>query len=142
MIVTFTGLSLVPSCRYVRSSWPSRGYRSGFQAEEHGTPSQLRELLYKLAHRLIVSSPTPSYINSERFHLHLSILLKLDLIDDAHKLLDSSVGRNICATNLSCNELRREVWKLKGLVQEEGDLAKSLLLDKKYALKVFYPSLS
>ncbi|KAF7778669.1 hypothetical protein Agabi119p4_3014 [Agaricus bisporus var. burnettii] len=100
------------------------------QAEEHGTPLQLRELLYKLAHRLVVSSPTPSYVNSERFHLHLSILLKLDLIDDAHKLLDSPVGRNICATNLSCNELRREVWKLKGLIQEEGGSAKGLILDK------------
>lgn len=120
----------------------STRYRSRFQAEEHGTPLQLRELLYKLAHRLVVSSPTPSYVNSERFHLHLSILLKLDLIDDAHKLLDSPVGRNICATNLSCNELRREVWKLKGLIQEEGGSAKGLILDKEYAFKVFCPILA
>ncbi|KXN86896.1 N-alpha-acetyltransferase 25, NatB auxiliary subunit [Leucoagaricus sp. SymC.cos] len=100
------------------------------QAGEHGTEPQMREILYKLAHRLIVSSPTPSYINSERFHLHLSILLKLDLIDDAHKLLDSQVGKNICATSLSCNELRREVWKRKGLVKEEGEIAKALILEK------------
>lgn len=100
------------------------------QAEDHGTPAQMREILYKLAHRLLVSSPTPSYISAERFHLHLSILLKLDLNDDAHKLLDSPIGKSICATNLSCNEFRREVWKRKGLVREEGELAKNLILEK------------
>ncbi|KAL9715211.1 mitochondrial distribution and morphology [Leucoagaricus gongylophorus] len=100
------------------------------QAEEHGTPAQMREILYKLAHRLIVSSPTPSYISTERFHLHLSVLIKLELFDDAHKLLDSLVGRNICATSLSCTELRREVWRRKGLVKEEGELAKNLVLEK------------
>ncbi|KAJ3568563.1 hypothetical protein NP233_g5635 [Leucocoprinus birnbaumii] len=100
------------------------------QAEEHGTPAQMREILLKLAHRLILSSPTPSYISAERFHLHLSVLLKLDLADDAHKLLDSPIGKSICATNLACNELRREVWKRKGLVKEEGELAKSLILEK------------
>jgi N-terminal acetyltransferase B complex non-catalytic subunit len=91
----------------------------------------MREILYKLAHRLLVSSPTPSYINSERFYLHLSVLLKLDLVDDAHKLLDSPVGKNICSTSLGCNELRREVWKRKGLISEEGEFAKKLILEKK-----------
>lgn len=108
------------------------GYPPGLQAEEHGTPAQMREILYKLAHRLIVSSPTPSYISTERFHLHLSVLIKLELFDDAHKLLDSLVGRNICATSLSCTELRREVWRRKGLVKEEGELAKNLVLEKRF----------
>lgn len=94
----------------------------------------MRNILYKLAQRLVISSPTPSYISAERFHLHLSVLLKLDLVDDVHKLLDSQVGKAICVTNLSCNELRRKVWKLKGLVKEEGELAKNLIMEKKYAI--------
>lgn len=95
----------------------------------------MRNILYKLAHRFVVLSPTPSYVNAERFHLHLSILLKLDLIDDAYTLLDSEVGKAICATSLSCNELRREVWKSKGLVKEEGSLAKIRIMEKKYAFQ-------
>lgn len=116
-------------------SMPGTHWR--LQAEEYGTPAQMSEILYKLAHRLIVSSPTPSYISIERFHLHLSVLIKLELFDDAHKLLDSSVGKNICATSLSCSELRREVWKRKGLVKEEGELAKNLVLEKGFVTSGF-----
>lgn len=91
----------------------------------------MRELLYKLAHRLITSSPTPSYQNTDRFYLHLLILRELKLLDDAHKLLDSDVGKAICATSLSCNELRREIWRLRDMTKEEGELAQARILDKK-----------
>ncbi|RDB21137.1 N-alpha-acetyltransferase 25, NatB auxiliary subunit [Hypsizygus marmoreus] len=101
------------------------------QANDITTPSSMRTLLYKLAHRLTTSSPTPSYQNTDRFHLHLSILRELELYGDAHKLLDSDVGKAICATSLSCNELRRDIWRLRGLSKEEGELAEARIVDKK-----------
>ncbi|TFK42516.1 actin cytoskeleton organization protein [Crucibulum laeve] len=101
------------------------------QAEEASTPPAMRTLLYKLAHRLITSSPTPSYLSADRFYLHLSILRELELFDEAHKLIESEVGGNICSTSLSCNELRREIWRLRGLTKEEGDRAKKLIVEKK-----------
>jgi N-terminal acetyltransferase B complex non-catalytic subunit len=101
------------------------------KANEVGTPTNMRSLLYKLAHRIITSSPTPSYLNADRFHLHLSILRQLELYDDAHKLLSSDVGMNICETSLSCNEIRRDIWRLRGMTRDEGDLARRRIVDKK-----------
>lgn len=91
----------------------------------------MRTLLYKLAHRIITSSPTPSYLNADRFYLHLSILRELELYDDAYKLLSSDVGMNICATSLSCNEVRRNIWRLRGMTRDEGELARQRIVDKK-----------
>lgn len=91
----------------------------------------MHDLLYKLAHRLVTSSPTPSYVNADRFYLHLTILRELGYIDDAHKLLDSDVGRNICETSLVCDEIRREIFRLKGLYKEEGEQAECRIVDKK-----------
>ncbi|KAJ3517170.1 hypothetical protein NLJ89_g669 [Agrocybe chaxingu] len=101
------------------------------QARDISTPSNMRVILFKLAHRLITSSPTPSYVNADRFHLHLSILRELELYDEAEKLLDSDVGKSICATNLSCNEIRRDIWKRQGRVQHAGELAEQLILENK-----------
>ncbi|KAG6810186.1 hypothetical protein H0H92_012950 [Tricholoma furcatifolium] len=101
------------------------------QANEPTTPPDMRTILYKLAHRIITSSPTPSYQNSDRFHLHLSILRELKLYDEAHKLLDSDIGKAICLTSLSCNEIRRDIWRLRGMTKEEGDLATSRIVDSK-----------
>lgn len=103
---------------------------SVLQAKDASTPKTMRTILYKLAHRMITSSPTPPYLNADRFHLHLSILSELELFDEARKLLDSEVGRNICATSLSCNEVRRELWKRQGLVREEGERAEKLIKEK------------
>ena len=104
---------------------------SAHKAKEVGTPANMRALLYKLAHRIITSSPTPSYLNADRFHLHISILRELELYDDAHKLLSSDVGMNICATNLSCNEIRRDIWRLRGMTKHEGELARQRIVEKK-----------
>ncbi|KAF5381081.1 hypothetical protein D9615_004014 [Tricholomella constricta] len=101
------------------------------QANDTATPPSMRMILYKLAHRLITSSPTPSYQNTDRFHLHLSILRELELYDDAHKLLDSDIGKAICSTSLSCNEIRRDVWRLRGMIQDEGRLAEARIVDLK-----------
>lgn len=101
------------------------------QANDAATPVTMRTLLYKLAYRLITSSPTPSYLNADRFHLHISILRELELLDDAYKLLDSDVGKNICATNLSCDELRRDIWRLRGMTKEEGERAQLRIVENK-----------
>ena len=103
------------------------------KAKDVGTPANMRTLLYKLAHRIITSSPTPSYLSADRFHLHLSILRELELYDEAYKLLSSDVGRNICATSLSCNEIRRDIWRLRGMTRDEGELAKQRIVDKKWS---------
>jgi len=99
----------------------------------------MRPILLKLAHRLITSSPTPSYIHPERFHLHLSILLDLEVWDEANKLIDSDVGMNICATSLSCNEVRRAIWSKQGRQQQEGERAEKAIVEKKQVLVVFRP---
>ncbi|KAJ6596969.1 actin cytoskeleton organization protein [Mycena vulgaris] len=90
------------------------------QANDPMTAPNMRSLLYKLAHRLVTSSPTPSYVNADRFHLHLSILRELELFDEARTLLESDIGKNICSASLSCNELRRDIWRLHGLLEDEG----------------------
>ncbi|KAJ6502477.1 actin cytoskeleton organization protein [Mycena sanguinolenta] len=93
------------------------------QANEPTTEPNMRTLLYKLAHRLVTSSPTPSYVNADRFHLHLSILRELELFDEARTLLDSDIGKNICAASLSCNEIRRDIWRRQDLLEDEGTKA-------------------
>jgi N-terminal acetyltransferase B complex non-catalytic subunit len=91
----------------------------------------MRTLLYKLAHRLVGQSPTPSYKNADRFYLHLYILRELKLLDEARTLLDSEVGRNICSTSLSCDEIRRDISRSQGLWKEEGERAESRILADK-----------
>lgn len=90
----------------------------------------MRGLLYKLAHRLISSSSSPTHLSSDRFHLHISILRELQLYDEAYTLLDSDVGKQICSTSLLCNEVRRDIWRLKGLFKEEGTTAERRIENK------------
>ena len=89
----------------------------------------MRTLLYKLAHRLITS--LASHLSPDRFHLHISILRELELYDEAHTLLDSEVGKQLCSTSLLCNEIRREIWRLKGLWKEEAALAEERIVKMK-----------
>ncbi|KAG5635534.1 hypothetical protein H0H81_010946 [Sphagnurus paluster] len=101
------------------------------QANDTATSPDMRIILYKLAHRLIASSPTPSYQNTDRFYLHLTILRELELYDEAHKLLDSEIGRVICSSSLSCNEIRRDIWRSRGMIRDEGKLAEARVVDLK-----------
>ncbi|KAJ6630878.1 actin cytoskeleton organization protein [Mycena sp. CBHHK59/15] len=100
------------------------------QANDPMTAPNMRTLLYKLAHRLVTSSPTPSYVNADRFHLHLSILRELELFDEAQTLLESDIGQSICSASLSCNEIRRDIWRLRGLLKEEGIKAEQRITEK------------
>ncbi|KAJ7063373.1 actin cytoskeleton organization protein [Mycena amicta] len=100
------------------------------QANEPSTAPEMRVLLFKLAHRLVTSSPTPPYVNADRFHLHLVIVRELRLLDEARTLLESDVGRGICAASLACNEVRRDIWRMNGLYQEEGAKAESRITEQ------------
>jgi N-terminal acetyltransferase B complex non-catalytic subunit len=91
----------------------------------------MRAVLYQLAHRLVTSSPTPSYLSADRFHLHLTILRELGLFDEAHTLLESDVGKSICSTSLVCDEIRRDIWRLRGLWNEEGERAEQRIVENK-----------
>ncbi|KAJ4487875.1 actin cytoskeleton organization protein [Lentinula aciculospora] len=100
------------------------------QANDINTPPEMRTLLYKLALRLITSAPTPSSVHSDRFYLHLTILRELSEYDEAMTLLETPAGRNICETNLTCNEIRREIMRLRGALEDEGKRAEQRILDK------------
>ncbi|KAI0670373.1 actin cytoskeleton organization protein [Trametes maxima] len=101
------------------------------QARDPSTPEALRTVLLKLAHRLISSSATPSFYNADRFHLHITILRELNLLDEAYEMLESETGKIVCSSNLACEELRREIWKLKGLTKEAGERAEKRILEAK-----------
>ncbi|EGN93256.1 hypothetical protein SERLA73DRAFT_172175 [Serpula lacrymans var. lacrymans S7.3] len=101
------------------------------QANDSTTPPNMRNLLYKLAHRHVLSSPTPSYLSADRFHLHLIILQELQLFDEAHTLLESEVGKAICSTSLVCNHTRRDIWRLRGLWEEEGERAQRNITERR-----------
>ncbi|KAH0827176.1 N-acetyltransferase B complex non catalytic subunit-domain-containing protein [Lanmaoa asiatica] len=93
------------------------------QASDPTTTPSMKTLLYKLAHRLVTSSPTPSYLTADRFHMHISILKELELYDEANTLLESDIGKTICSTSLACDQTRREIWRGRGLFREEGEHA-------------------
>ncbi|CCM04607.1 uncharacterized protein FIBRA_06789 [Fibroporia radiculosa] len=101
------------------------------QANDPTTPANFRSVLYKLAHRLISTTSALSYYNADRFYLHLVILRELALYDEAHELLETDVGKKICASNLACDDLRRDVWRLKGLYKEEGIRARQRIEEAK-----------
>lgn len=100
------------------------------QANDPLTPAAFRPVLYKLAHRLITSTPTPSFYSADRFYVHLTILKELELWDEATTLLSTEIGQAISNTSLTVDELRREIWKLKGSGKEEGERAQSKILEK------------
>ena len=104
------------------------------QANDSMTPAAMRPLLYQIAHRLISSSPSPSFQSADRFYLHLTILRELGMYEDALKLLGSEIGEYLCATSLVCNEVRREIWRAKGLIKEEGKRAEILIIEQKFVV--------
>jgi N-terminal acetyltransferase B complex non-catalytic subunit len=90
----------------------------------------MRPILFKLSHRLLSSAVLPPHLSADRFYLHLSILKELELWDDAHKLLITDSGKAICETSLIVDEIRREVWKQKGLWEEEKTIAQWRITEK------------
>lgn len=100
------------------------------QARDPSTPASMRPVLFKLSHRLLSSTVVPSHVSADRFSLHLSILGELGLWDDAHQLLTTAPGKAICETSLTVDGIRREVWKKKGLWEEEKQIAQERIAEK------------
>ncbi|KAF9792094.1 actin cytoskeleton organization protein [Thelephora terrestris] len=100
------------------------------QAKDPSTPASMLPVLFKLSHRLLSSAVIPSHVSADRFYLHLSILKELQLWDDAHQLLTTVPGNAICETSLIVDEIRREVWKQKGLWEEEKQIAQRRITEK------------
>ena len=100
------------------------------KARDPSTPASMRPILFKLSHRLLSSAIVPSYLSADRFYLHLSILKELELWDDAHQLLITEPAQAICETSLIVDEIRREVWKRKGLWEEEKQIAQRRITEK------------
>ena len=90
----------------------------------------MRPILFKLSHRLLSSTIIPSHVSADRFSLHLSILKELELWDEAHQLLTTVPGKAICETSLTVDGIRREVWKQKGLWEEEKQIAQRRIIEK------------
>jgi len=103
---------------------------SVIKARDPATPQKMRTVLYSLAHRLVTSSPTPSYYSADRLFLHLTILRELGLFDEANTLLSSDVGNFMCTTSLVCNEVRRDIWRARGYFKEESERAQQRINEK------------
>ena len=98
------------------------------------TAAEMRDILLKLAHRLIAAAWKQVEVNPDRLHLYTTILHQLGLYGDARELLDTESGRFICARNLSCDHLRRETMKAGGWQTEEGDIAEERVVEKRSAM--------
>ncbi|KAI0082628.1 actin cytoskeleton organization protein [Panus rudis PR-1116 ss-1] len=105
-------------------------YSAVLQANDPSTEAALRPVLLKLALRLISQCQTPSFYSTDRFYVHVLILRDLQLYDEAFALLNDEIGKRICAISLACDELRREIAKLRGAVKDEGDHARERILEK------------
>lgn len=107
------------------------------QARDSTTPPEMKTMLYKLAARLISTAPSPSTDSADKFHLHLTILREVDL-DEACKHLETPTAQLIYNNNLAVDELRRDIWAKKGMLKEEGDLARTRISENQYVF--FFPS--
>ena len=94
----------------------------------------MRDILLKLAHRLITASWKQVEVHPDRLYLHISILQQLGLYEEARELLDTESGRFLCARNLSCDHLRREIMKAGSWQTEEGGIAEQRVVEKRSAI--------
>ena len=95
------------------------------------TPADMREILLKLAHRLILASWKPSEAHPDRLYLYITILQQLGLYKDARELLETESGRFLCSRNLACDHLRRDIMKAGGWQKEEAEVAEQRILEKR-----------
>ncbi|KAI0302144.1 N-acetyltransferase B complex non catalytic subunit-domain-containing protein [Russula brevipes] len=100
------------------------------QANDPMTAGEMRDILLKLAHRLIAASWKQTEVHPDRLYLHTIILRQLGLYKDARELLDTETGRVLCPRNLSCDYLRREIMKSGGWQTEEGVIAEQRIIEK------------
>jgi N-terminal acetyltransferase B complex non-catalytic subunit len=92
----------------------------------------MRPILLKLAHRLLTSLPPQIILTTaDRFYLYLTVLIELELWEDADGLINDNIGTVVCSSSLACNELRRQMVQKRGLWEQEGKRARELIQEKK-----------
>lgn len=101
------------------------------QANDPMTAVDMREILLKLAHRLILASWKPSEAHADRLYLYITILQQLGLYKDAREVLETESGRFICSRNIACDYLRRDIMKAGGWQKEEAEVAEQRILEKR-----------
>lgn len=89
----------------------------------------MREILYKLAHRVISTAWKSTEPNAERFYLYLRVLRELKLHDEALELLRSEVGQILCVRSLACDEMRRYILQDSGAIAEASEAGKKRIAD-------------
>lgn len=130
----FTGRVYYHHTLYCTYAW--------LKANDPMTTAEMRDILLKLAHRLIVASWKQAEVHPDRLYLYTTILRQLGLYKDARELLDTESGRFVCARNLSCDYLRREIMKAGGWQMEEGDIAEQRIVEKRsviYTIPIYLP---
>ncbi|SRR6266404_261520 len=95
------------------------------------TAVDMREILLKLAHRLILASWKPSEAHADRLYLYVTVLQQLGLYQDARELLETESGRFLCSRNLACDYLRRDIMKAGGWQKEEAEIAEQRISEKR-----------
>jgi N-terminal acetyltransferase B complex non-catalytic subunit len=93
----------------------------------------MRNILLKLAHRLIAATWKQAEVHPDRLYLHTSILQQLELYKNARELFETESGQFICARNISCDYLRREIMRAGGWQAEEGAIADQRIVEKRSA---------
>ena len=101
------------------------------------TAADMRLILLKLAHRLILASWKPSEAHPDRLHLYTTILQQLGLYKDARELLETEPGRFLCSRNLACDHLRRDIMKAGGWQKEEAEVAEQRILEKRSGMLLY-----
>jgi len=117
------------------------------QAQDLATPPNVRVILFKLAHRIVTSVWKPTELNADRLYVYITILRALELWDDARALLESEQGKSICSRNLTCDEIRRDIWRINGWLTEEAHIAEQRIVEQafvsfralQYVAKPFLP---
>jgi N-terminal acetyltransferase B complex non-catalytic subunit len=93
----------------------------------------MRDILLRLAHRLMSASWEHAEVHPDRLYLYISILQQLGLHKDARELLETETGRFLCNRNLSCDHLRRDTMKAGKWQKEEAAIAEQRILEKRLA---------
>ncbi|VDB83056.1 unnamed protein product [Peniophora sp. CBMAI 1063] len=99
------------------------------QANEPATAPNMRDILYKLAHRVISNAWKATEPTAERLYLYLRVLRELKLHEEALELLKSEVGQILCARSLACDEMRRFILQDSGAIAEASETSKKRIAD-------------
>lgn len=101
------------------------------QANDMNTSEAMRNVLFKLAARLLEQTEVPPYATSERMYVHITVLQALEEYGKAAALLDTEEGKMVVKMSLVVDELRREVVKKREDWATEGGRARARIVDEK-----------